>query len=214
MFLALTGPSIDGSLYTWFQHRAQSAPAWFDHLISWNASYGLGLFALLMIWNWWRARLSRSAADMAMALCVPVAVVVAFAVNDIVKSMVTEVRPCQAIPGEVTLQPCPGVGDWSFPSNHSAIAAASAVALVMVCRRVGATAIGVIASVLALVMAFSRVWVGAHYPHDVVAGLVVGAVAAVPVQVLARRYGAPVVGRLESGFLRPFLTADARGAEV
>lgn len=201
--LALSGPSIDGGLYSWFTQQAQSAPHWFDDLISFNATFGLGLFAVLMVFGWWQARQARSALAMTTALAVPVAVVVAFVVNDVVKSLVTEVRPCQAIPGTVTLQPCPGVGDWSFPSNHATIAAASAAALWLVNRY-----LGIIAAALALVMAFSRVWVGAHYPHDVVVGLLVGTAVALPTMLLARRYAPPLVVRLQSGALRPLLTAS------
>jgi undecaprenyl-diphosphatase len=139
---------------------------------------------------------------MAMALAVPVAVVVAYVVNDIVKSVFDEARPCQVITSPATVLPCPGAGDWAFPSNHAAIAAAAAAAVWLISRR-----LGIIATLAALVMGFSRIWVGAHYPHDVLVGLVVGAVAAVPVMLAAKRYGPPLVVRLESGFLRPLLTA-------
>ncbi|MEZ0094753.1 phosphatase PAP2 family protein [Streptacidiphilus sp. EB129] len=199
---SLNGASIDGGLYHWFITRAQNAPHWFDNLISFYASYGLGLFALMMIWCWWRARAARDSTAMAMALAVPVAVVLAYVANDIVKSVFDEARPCQVITSPATIQPCPGVGDWAFPSNHSAIAAAAAAALWMISRK-----LGVIATLAALVMGFSRIWVGAHYPHDVLVGLVVGAVVAVPSMLLAKRYGPPLVVRLESGFLRPLLTA-------
>ena len=200
--LALNGSSIDGGLYRWFIIQAAHAPHWFDQLVSFYASYGLGLFALLMVAGWWRARRGAGAAAMATALAVPLAVVVAYAANDLVKSLFDEVRPCQVITSPATVQPCPGVGDWSFPSNHSAIAAASAAALWLVDRRLGA-----IATLAALVMGFARIWVGAHYPHDVLAGFVLGAAVAVPVLLAARRWGPPLVVRLESGFLRPFLTS-------
>jgi membrane-associated phospholipid phosphatase len=205
--LALNGSAIDGGLYHWFITRAADSPHWFDQLISFYASYGLGLFALLMVAGWWRAR-SGGATAMATALAVPVAVVAAFVANDIVKSVFDEVRPCQVITAPATLQPCPGAGDWSFPSNHSAIAAASAVALWLLDRR-----LGVIAALAALVMGFARIWVGAHYPHDVLVGFVLGAAVAAPVVLAARRWGAPPVVRLESGFLRPFLTASAVGPD-
>nr|WP_243639833.1 phosphatase PAP2 family protein [Streptacidiphilus pinicola] len=200
--LALNGASIDGGLYSWFTRQAQSAPHWLDDVVSFYATLGLGVFALLMVWGWWQARQARSAAAMATALAVPVAVVLAYVMNDVLKSVFTEVRPCQAIAHTVTLQPCPGVGDWSFPSNHSTIAAASAAALWVLDRR-----LGIIAAVLALFMAFSRVWVGAHYPHDVVVGLLVGTLVAIPATLAARRYAPPLVVRLQSGLLRPLLTA-------
>ncbi|TDT95861.1 undecaprenyl-diphosphatase [Streptomyces sp. 846.5] len=202
LLAALDGNSIDGSLYHWFITQAANAPHWLDDLVSFYATYGLGLFALMMIWCWWRARGSRDAVAMAMALAVPVAVVVAYVVNDIVKSVFSEARPCHVITSPATVQPCPGVSDWAFPSNHSAIAAAAAAAVWLISRR-----LGIIAALAALVMGFSRIWVGAHYPHDVLVGLVVGAVVAVPVMLAAKRYGPPLVVRLESGFLRPLLTA-------
>ncbi|MEZ0067743.1 membrane-associated phospholipid phosphatase [Streptacidiphilus sp. MAP12-20] len=200
--LAMNGKSIDGGLYTWFTRQAQSAPHWLDSLISFYATLGLGLVALMMVWGWWQARQARSATAMATALAVPVAVVVAYVVNDLFKTIFTEARPCQSIAGTVTVDPCPGVGDWSFPSNHATIAAAAAAALWVVNRTMG-----IIAAALALLMAFARVWVGAHYPHDVVVGLLVGVAVALPVMLLARRYAPPLVVRLQSGVLRPLLTA-------
>jgi membrane-associated phospholipid phosphatase len=201
--LALDGSAIDGGLYHWFITRAADAPHWFDDLVSGYASFGLGVFALLMLVGWWRARQSGSAAAMAAALAVPVAVVLAFVANDLVKSVFTEARPCQVITSPLTLQPCPGPGDWSFPSNHSAIAAAAAAALWLVSRRLGA-----VAALFALAMGFARVWVGAHYPHDVLAGFVLGSAVAVLMLLAARRWGPPLVLRLQSGFLRPFLTSQ------
>jgi undecaprenyl-diphosphatase len=55
-------------------------------------------------------------------------------------------------------------------------------------------------------MALSRVWVGVHYPHDALTGLVVGAAVAWPLMVVARR-GAPLVERLGDTRLRPLVTA-------
>ncbi|WP_376774420.1 phosphatase PAP2 family protein [Saccharothrix tamanrassetensis] len=56
--------------------------------------------------------------------------------------------------------------------------------------------------VLAVLMAFARVFVGAHYPHDVMVGLLLGAIVAWPVVrlcttvLLTRFAGHRVVGRL------------------
>ncbi|WP_425424527.1 phosphatase PAP2 family protein [Streptomyces katrae] len=72
--------------------------------------------------------------------------------------------------GAASLVPCPPYGDWSFPSNHSAIAGAAAVALALAVPR-----LAVLTLPMAVLMAFSRVFVGVHYPHDVGMGLLLGA---------------------------------------
>ncbi len=60
----------------------------------------------------------------------------------------------------------------SFPSGHSASAAAFAAGVAM-----EAPAAAVPIALLAGAVAFSRIYVGAHYPADVIAGVAVGALA-------------------------------------
>ena len=57
----------------------------------------------------------------------------------------------------------------SFPSGHSASAAAFATAVTLESPRLGAVTIP-----LAAAVAFSRIYTGAHYPGDVLAGVVLG----------------------------------------
>ncbi len=61
----------------------------------------------------------------------------------------------------------------SFPSDHAAAAVAIAVMLRLFSRRVGNLYL-----VLAAIVCFSRVWIGVHYPFDVLVGIVVGIAAA------------------------------------
>ncbi|MEV6838435.1 phosphatase PAP2 family protein [Streptomyces sp. NPDC051133] len=196
--LALSGASVDGPLYTDVVDLAHRSPAWLDDTVAVWSAYGLGVFALLMLAGWWRAR-RLGAADALTALAVPVAVLVAYGVNSGVKLLVREDRPCRGLAFR-TLEACPARGDWSFPSNHTAIACAAAVALFFVAR-----SLGVLASVCALAMAASRIWVGVHYPHDVVAGAVTGAAAGFLVMRLVRRRPAGLAGRLSGTWLRPLL---------
>jgi membrane-associated phospholipid phosphatase len=116
----------------------------------------------------WAARSGRPEL-VARALWVPASVAIAPTIGLVVKSIVAEPRPCRTIANAPMLLPCETPTDFAFPSNHTTIAAAFAVSLLLVNRRWGAVAV-----VFALVMAAARVLVGAHYPHDVVAGLVLG----------------------------------------
>jgi membrane-associated phospholipid phosphatase len=98
--------------------------------------------------------------------------------------------------------PLVAITGYSFPSGHAVAAAATAVALVLVLmppgpRRRKWEAIAVL---FAFVMAFSRVYLNAHWLSDVVAGVVLGACVALGSAALAtevrdvamRMRGAPV----------------------
>ncbi|MFF4650051.1 phosphatase PAP2 family protein [Streptomyces sp. NPDC001380] len=196
--LAFDGSGIDGGLYTDVTDAAHRTPHWLDHAVLLWSDYGLAVFAVLMLAGWWAAR-RRGAADTARALAVPVATVLAYGVNSVVKALVAEDRPCISLPHTPTLEACPGAGDWSFPSNHTVVAFAAAAALLVVDRRIGAVAV-----LAAVAMGASRVWIGVHYPHDVLAGALVGVTVALPLTLAARR-AAPLVERARGTALAPLL---------
>ncbi|MGW5475180.1 phosphatase PAP2 family protein [Streptomyces sp. NPDC004008] len=207
MMYAFDGSSLDGDAYTDVVDLAHRAPSWLDSLVSAWSTYGLGVFAVLMLAAWWRARRAGPGSAL-VALAVPLVVLLGFAANSVVKLLVREDRPCQSL-HVVTLEACPAPGDWSFPSNHTAIAAAAAVALICVSRR-----IGYVALVAAGAMAASRVWIGAHYPHDVIAGFVVGALVASVTMIPLSSRPDTLARRLETTRLRPLLTASASAPEA
>ena len=59
---------------------------------------------------------------------------------------------------------------FSFPSGHTTVAFAVAVALAG-----SGSGLGAVAAILAGGIAVSRVYLGAHYPLDVLAGIALGA---------------------------------------
>ncbi|MCZ4101783.1 phosphatase PAP2 family protein [Streptomyces sp. H39-C1] len=181
MIMAFDGSSVDGSAYLDVVRLARHAPGWLDGATSFWSTYGLAVFAVLAGVGWWSAHRAGGAV-VVRALAVPVVVVGAYGVDAVVKLAVREDRPCQSL-RVTTLEACPAPGDWTFPSNHAAIAAAAAVALLFVSRRLGAVAV-----VAALAMAVSRVWVGAHYPHDAAAGVALGGLVALLSMLTLRRW--------------------------
>ncbi|AJE39158.1 phosphatase PAP2 family protein [Streptomyces nodosus] len=197
---ALDGASISGGLYTEvtdFAHHTE----WLNEPVSVYTSYGMGLFAVLLLVAWWRARREGSRV-MAATLATPVAVILAYAVNNTFKSVVQEPRPCRALPHAFLIEECPPADDYAFPSNHTTVAFAFTVALLLINRQ-----LGVIALLAAVLMGASRVYVGAHYPHDVLIGAVMGTTVALVVTLVAHRVGTPLVERMRTGALRPLLTS-------
>ncbi|TQL21056.1 phosphatase PAP2 family protein [Streptomyces sp. SLBN-134] len=173
---------VDSGLYRGITDYAHGTPAWVRLTAEIGTEAGLLVFVALFVAGWWRARHSGTR-TFAIAVLAPLATAVAYVCSEVLKSWVTEERPCRAVTGAAPpLVECPPHGDWSFPSNHATIAGASALVLVLVRR-----ALVLLTAPLALLMAFSRVFVGVHYPHDVAAGLLLGAVVALAVVRLGTR---------------------------
>ncbi|WP_084176274.1 phosphatase PAP2 family protein [Actinokineospora spheciospongiae] len=151
----------------------------------------VGVFAVVFVVLWWRARRG-SAAGVARAVLAPVVTVLAYAASEVIKDLWQEDRPCRVFGEVATIVACPEFGDWSFPSNHATIAGAAAVAILWSSLPLGCLAFGA-----ALLTAGSRVFVGVHYPHDVLAGLLIGAAIAAVLPLSARAV-TPVIARLRA----------------
>ncbi|MGW0735275.1 phosphatase PAP2 family protein [Streptomyces sp. NPDC002851] len=175
-------PVDTSGLYRDILGFAHDTPTWVQHVAEVWTELGLLLFGVLFVVVWWRAR-GQGARAMAIAVLAPLATAFAYVCSELIKSGVDEERPCRAVAtAAAPLTACPPHGDWSFPSNHSTIAGAAAVALLLTARSLAWLTVP-----MALLMAFSRVFVGVHYPHDVAAGLLLGAVLAYAVVRLATR---------------------------
>jgi membrane-associated phospholipid phosphatase len=173
---------------------------WLQGPVTAYAKYGLLVFAALLVVGWWVAR-PLPARVMAAALLAPVSTVLAVAINQPIIKHVAEARPYVVHPGALVL--VSKTTDPSFPSDHAAMAGAVAAGLMLVSWRLGLVAAG-----FAVLMAFARVYVGVHFPQDVVAGLAVGAAVSAVVWLALRVPVTHLVERLRTSRVRPLLATE------
>lgn len=88
----------------------------------------------------------------------------------VLKVIIGRPRPYTWLPVHV-LGPLPT--DFSYPSGHATVAFAAAMALWLRSRGAGAAALLVAAAI-----AVSRIYLGVHYPSDVLGGAAIGAIVA------------------------------------
>ena len=164
--------------------------AWLHGAVLGYATYGVVLFVALLGAG---VLLRRTCSDRALAAAgwACLAVLLAVGLNQPLVAAFAEARPYTTHPGLLVL--AHRSSDFSFPSDHAVMAGAAAAALWLVSR-----ALGALATVAALAMAFARVYIAAHYPWDVAAGLVFGALVALVGWLLLRRLLTAVTGWLRA----------------
>jgi undecaprenyl-diphosphatase len=128
----------------------------------------------------WRRRGDLLRLVLAIGLAIALADLVTY---QVLKPTFARERPCHQLVGQIRLlQPSCG-SDYGFPSNHAANGMAIATAVAVVTRHRSALVVALIAALVGL----SRIYLGAHFPGDVLAGFVVGALIGVAAAWLVRR---------------------------
>lgn len=163
------GSVIDGGLLHHIVDFAHSTP-WLQPLM-FGLSYGeIPIIAILLILGWYYAR-TGNRTHMAIVASTVTLMCVAVALSLVVKKTVHELRPCHSMHTALITE-CPhSISNYSFPSNHTIIAFSCATGLWLLHRR-----LGLLAGIMAVAIALSRMYRGAHYPHDVLVGAIAGIV--------------------------------------
>lgn len=102
--------------------------------------------------------------------------------NLLLKNIVARTRPYEAVEGLELL--VDKAVDLSFPSGHSATSFVAAVIIAGLLPR----RYGVMAVILAALISFSRLYVGIHYPTDVLFGVISGSLIGMGVVAFAKHW--------------------------
>ncbi|MFE7116790.1 phosphatase PAP2 family protein [Streptomyces sp. NPDC057654] len=189
--LAMDGSNPDVSVLYDINGFAKGAPHWFDRVVEFTGEYGIVIgLAVLMVFAWWSAR-KRADAPVAVAGLVwaPVAAGLALLVNIPIRDLVQRQRPFMEHQGLDVL--VKGKTDFSFVSDHATLTMAVGVGLFCANRKYGLAGIA-----LGLLEGFCRVYMGVHYPTDVIGGFALGTAVALLFAPLAMMLLTPLMTRL------------------
>ncbi|MGW7103391.1 phosphatase PAP2 family protein [Streptomyces sp. NPDC054838] len=210
--LTTGGPNVDVSLLYEINGLARRAPDWIDRAVSVIGDYGIPLaLVLLVLWCWRGVRRqdeASAAESLAALVWGPLAAGIALLVNVPLRELVGRPRPYLQHEGLEVVGGTGGAGfggaGFSFVSGHATLAMALGVGIFLANRRFGLVGIG-----LALLEGLCRVYMGVHYPTDVVGGLALGtAVVLVPAPLAMAVLGPVLRGRGRAGVVaRPVVGA-------
>ncbi|HYU52464.1 MAG TPA: undecaprenyl-diphosphatase [Gemmatimonadaceae bacterium] len=187
--IARTGQSTTGSIdYTLFRviNNLAGQSHTLDIVMIDLAKYSPLVYAgaLALLWLTWKPRNQRA------ALFAGISALVALGLGQIVGYAFPRDRPYLAHHVSLLITHSP---DTSFPSDHTTLAFAVAIAVWQFNRRAGITLL-----IFGVLVAVARVFVGAHYPGDVIGGAVLGAITSL---IILRLVEVPVMRRgIERGF--------------
>lgn len=172
--------------------------------------YGLLIAMVLLVAGcWWSVRRrggEDAASSVAAVVWAPLAAGIALLVNVPIRDFVARPRPFADHQGLDVL--VSGKTDYSFVSDHATLTMAVAVGLFIANRKFGLIGIG-----LALLEGFCRVYMGVHYPTDVIGGFALGTAVALLLSPLAMLLLTPVAKAVE-GSARVGGLIRARGAAL
>ncbi|HXY55590.1 MAG TPA: phosphatase PAP2 family protein [Nitrospirota bacterium] len=114
-----------------------------------------------------------------------------------IKQTFARVRPCQAIEGLRLIVLCPD--SYSMPSGHAVSSFAVALPLFYRTREFIAVIWRLYPLLLASLISFSRIYLGVHYPSDVLAGALLGSVTGLALSFLYQLMGTEEIVKRDGG---------------
>ncbi|MEH7506016.1 undecaprenyl-diphosphatase [Neobacillus drentensis] len=148
------------------------------------------LFVILLIFMWFRNNFYKK-----VTLYAGISIVVTILLNCFIKLFYFKPRPFLKFRVHL-LPPSPSKKNSSFPSKHTTLAFAVATSVLLYKRLMG-----FILFILAFFAGFSRIWMGQHFPSDIVGSALQGSLTSIVVYI-TRRVWNPFIDRLIHSYNR------------
>ncbi|MDR7077522.1 undecaprenyl-diphosphatase [Neobacillus niacini] len=140
------------------------------------------VFAFLLVIMWLQDKFHKRITSLA-----GISAIITLLITSLIKLIYFKPRPFSRNRVNL-LAPVPSNKDSTFPSKHTTIAFSVAIS-VLLYKRI----LGYILSVLAFLSGISRIWMGQHYPSDIIGSALIGSIVAISV-------------KFTSGIWDPFIT--------
>ena len=155
-------PEIDRALFFLVNKNLQNS--FFDAVMPFVTNHGGPVFLVLLVWS---AVREKKEIWPFLFSCL-VAVALAYGSDHVLKDIIARQRPCSALTDINLLIGCGH--SYSMPSNHASTSFAFAMTFFFLRKNI----IGYFSLAVAALIGFSRIYVGVHYPFDVIAGMLLG----------------------------------------
>ena len=165
---------MDASLFETINNLAGKVP-WLDMLMILSAKYLPVIFAFALIILY----LTFQANQQQVAVLAAISTLTALGIAQSIAFLYPRPRPYLTHIAHLLIERS---NDPSFPSDHATFSFAIATILWRYNRKVGVILLG-----LAAFVGFSRVYVGAHYPMDVIGGAALGITVSLIIDLIARQ---------------------------
>lgn len=148
-----------------------------DILMIWSSIIGVPLLVITVAGQWWiqKERLHTRH----VLIVTGFSFLVALALNQFILLFIHRMRPYDAGLTHLLIAPSP---DFSFPSDHATASITIAAAFLLYGFRYR----GIVFLIAALLISFSRIYIGTHYVSDVVGGMATGIIAVILVRIFYR----------------------------
>jgi undecaprenyl-diphosphatase len=150
------------------------------------------VYIILIIFMWFRNNSYKK-----ITLYAGISAVVTILLNSFIKRFYFKPRPFLKFWVHL-LPPSPSKKNSSFPSKHTTLAFAVATS-VLLYKRV----VGFILFIFAFLAGFSRIWVGQHFPSDIVGSAILGSLTSIIVYITKRVWN-PLIDRVIHSYNRFF----------